>query len=67
MRVTRLQNTSNENLNVQLVNGATIVLEPNTGLVNSDVANVDSLRGKVKVTQDLTEVSQQTGKTRIDG
>ena len=67
MRVTRLQNTSKENLNVQLVNGATVVLEPDTGLVNSDVANVESLRGKVKVTEDLTEVSQQTGKTRIDG
>jgi hypothetical protein len=67
MRVSNLKNTSGGDVNVQLVNGATVVLPPGTGLKDTDVSNIESLRGKVKVTQDLTEVSQQTGKTRIYG
>jgi hypothetical protein len=67
MRVTHLKNVSEEDINVQLLNGASVVLPPKAGLKDVDVVNVGNLHGKVTLTEDLTEVTRPVGKTRIDG
>lgn len=67
MRVTRLENISEQEVTVELVNGAKVGLPPKASLTNADVVNVDSLKGRVSLTEDLTEINQATGKTRING
>jgi len=67
MRVTELKNTSNENIDIELINGATITLAPKTKLKNMDIREVDSIKGKVEFKEDLTEVNQATGRRPIFG
>lgn len=67
MRLVSLHNTSNESIKLSLQNGTTITLPPDVKVANVDVAEVDSLRGKIEFKEDLTEVNAKTGKTRILG
>jgi hypothetical protein len=67
MRVKKLQNVSDENIDLRLVNGAEVTLPPSAIMQNVDVVEVESLKGKVDFTQDLTEVSLPSGKKRLLG
>jgi len=65
MRLTRLKNISNESIKVSLSNGVELSLPPDVGISNVDVMEVDSLRGRIELTEDLTEVNRATGKQRL--
>jgi hypothetical protein len=67
MRVKKLQNVSDENIDLRLVNGAEVTLPPSAIMQNVDVVEVESLKGKVDFTQDLTEVNLPSGKKRLLG
>lgn len=67
MRVKKLQNVSDENIDLRLVNGAEVTLPPSATMQNVDVAEVESLKGKVDFIQDLTEVNLPSGKKRLLG
>lgn len=66
MRVKKLQNVSDENIDLRLVNGAEVTL-PSATMQNVDVVEVESLKGKVDFIQDLTEVNLPSGKKRLLG
>jgi hypothetical protein len=67
MRVKKLQNVSDENIDLRLVNGAEVTLPPSAIMQNVDVVEVESLKGKVDFIQDLTEVNLPSGKKRLLG
>jgi hypothetical protein len=67
MRVKKLQNVSDENIDLRLVNGAEVTLPPSATMQNVDVVEVESLKGKVDFIQDLTEVNLPSGKKRLLG
>jgi len=65
-RVSKIENTSKNNVNVELKGGIQITLKPRTALHNVEITNIGCLTGKVKVTEDLSEIQMHGGKTRID-
>ncbi len=67
MRVTQLENKDRQPVRVDLVDGTQITLPTNGRLANVDVANIDSIRDRVSVTRDLTEVGTSKGRTPIFG
>ena len=67
MRVSKLFNKSDSPIEVFLSNGATVVLPSKATMINTEISEVDSLRGKVDIKEDLTEVNASTGKKRIFG
>lgn len=66
-RVSKIENTSKKDVKVKLTAGPEITLPPRVTLENADVDNIGDLKGKTKVTEDLTEVNLPKGCTRIDG
>ena len=66
-RVSEIQNTSKDDVKVKLTGGPEVTISPKSSLKNVDVDNLESLGSNVKVTNDLTEVNQATGKTRLNG
>ena len=65
MRIKNLTNLSNEDINLRLMNGAEITLPPNSAITNTDIVEVESVRDKVKFTEDLTEITNKTGKRML--
>lgn len=65
MRATRVENISGEPIELELKGGARIKLPPGTKLSNVDVQNIESIRSKVKVTEDLGEVGDSSGKQNL--
>lgn len=66
-RISKIENTSDNDVKVKLTGGPTVKLPPRATLENADVDNIGDLKGKTKVTEDLTEVNLPTGCARIDG
>jgi hypothetical protein len=66
-RVSKIENTSDNDVKVKLSGGPEVTLPPNVALENVDVQNIKDLKSMIKVTEDLTEVGTTPGKTRIDG
>lgn len=66
MRVKRIENISNEVVNLKHKNGAETTLPPGQTLRDIDITNLSEVQGQVKATHDLTEVSEDSGKTRLD-
>lgn len=67
MRMSKIKNVSDEYVCVPLTNGAQMTLCPRSEVQNIDIAEKDSLVGKVEFVEDLTEVRQPEGKKRIFG
>lgn len=65
MRVASLKNSSGSPVQVKLSDGVEVTLPAGTALRNVDVSNVDEIRDRVEVINDLTEVPPSTGKMRL--
>lgn len=65
MRISNLENVSNERVNIELTDGTNISLPPKGKLGSFDVKNLSEIRSKVKVTENLTEVNAPSGKTKL--
>lgn len=65
-RVSKISTGANS-VEIKLVGGSMITLGPNSCLENADVANIGEIRGKAKVTEDLSEIGGSSGKTKING
>ncbi len=67
MRVSELTNTSKQEILVHLCSGPTIGVPPNGTLRNVEIANINDIRGQVKIKEDLSEIGGSHGsKQRID-
>lgn len=66
MRVSKLANTSGEPIDVKLKEGSSISLPPGAEMHNVEISNFEDLKGKIKMTEDLSEVTSTPGKTRLD-
>lgn len=66
MRVKRIENISNEDVNINHKNGAKTVLPPGGVLHDIDITNLSEVQGRVKAKHDLTEVVEDQGKMRLD-
>ena len=68
MRLTKLKNVSNENVQIRQPSGGKFMLTPGNEVSHVEVSNLHEVLGKVKVTHNLTEVNEQRpSRTRIDG
>jgi hypothetical protein len=65
-RVSKIENTSENDVNIELKGGLKVTLKPRTALHNVEITNIGCIRGKIKVTEDLSEIQMHGGKTRID-
>ena len=65
MRLTKLENTSNESIEVKMKGGMSINLPPTCEMNNVDVENVKDLAGKIRIKGNLTEVTNSQGKTKL--
>jgi len=65
MKIVRIENNSNEDVQLEHKNGAKTTLPPGAELKNIDVVNLDEVKGKTKTTIDLTEVSEDLGKQKL--
>jgi len=66
MRVKKLKNVSNEKITLDLGSNIKTVLPPGAEVTDIDVANHEELEDKASITFDLTEVTENSGKTRLD-
>lgn len=66
-RIARITNTSGNDVVVKLTGGPKITLPSGSSLENVDVENINSIKGKVAVKEDLTEIVTGKGKTKING
>jgi len=66
MKLVRIENNSNEDVELKHKNGAKTILPPGVELRDIDVVNLDEVKGRTKTTIDLTEVTENLGKTRLD-
>jgi len=67
MRIKKLRNVSNEKITVDFGSNIKAVLPPGAEIENEDITNCSELEDKVAITFDLTEVTENSGKTRLDG
>jgi len=67
MICSRITNNSEKEVIIKTAKGTQIVLPPNCGVLNSDVKNLDEIKGQVEIVSDLTEVKSSPGKQRLDG
>lgn len=65
MKLVRIENISNENVQIKHKNGAETTLPPGVELKNVDIANLDEIKGKTSTIIDLTEVTEHQGKTQL--
>ena len=65
-RVSKIENTSENDVNVELKGGLKITLQPRTALHNVEITNIGGIKGKVTVKEDLSEIGTHGGRTRID-
>ena len=60
-----IKNESAGNVELKLNNGGSCTLGPSKQVERADVTNLDDLRGKIKVTNNLTEVMNVVDKTDL--
>ena len=65
-RVSKIENTGNKQLQVDLKDGARISLDPGSTVRNVDVKNIAELKKQASVTEDLTEIKGSGGKQKIN-
>ena len=65
MRLRKLENISNEDVELQHKNGAKTTLPPGVELKDIDIVNLSEVKGRTKTTIDLTEVNENQGKTKL--
>jgi len=66
MRAKSVKNITNRKVKVQFANGVSADLIPGSTIENVNVTNEEELKGKVLITRDLTEVTEESGKVRLD-
>ena len=66
MRLKKIENNSREDIELKHKNGAKTILPPGAELRDIDVVNLDEVKGRTKTTIDLTEVTENSGKTRLN-
>jgi hypothetical protein len=66
MKIRKLENISDSVVNLKHKNGAETTLPPGQTLRDIDITNLSEVQGQVKAIHDLTEVSEDSGKTRLD-
>lgn len=66
-RVSKIENTSGSNVEVKLSSGGTVTMAPKSKMENVNIDNVNDIKGRVELSEDLTEVNMPGGCTRIDG
>lgn len=63
----KLTNLTDESLTVRENNGNKVVLNPHESKEVSDPSNLNELRSKVRVGQNLNEVCSSVGRTCLNG
>ena len=66
MRAKSVKNITNRKVKVQFSSGISADLTPGSTIENVNVVNEVELKGKVLITRDLTEVTEESGRTRLD-
>ena len=66
MRVKKIKNKSNEDVQLDVGDGSKLTLSPGSFFSNLRVENLDQIRSKVEVTSDLGEICEtHSGKTKL--
>ena len=65
MRLKKIENNSNEDVELKHKNGAKTTLPPGTELKDIDIVNISEVKGKTKTIVDLTEVKDDQGKQKL--
>jgi len=65
MKIVDIQNNSNKDIELRHKNGAKTTLPPDIKLKNIDITNLGEIKGQVKTTIDLTEVTENSKKTLL--
>jgi len=65
MKLMRVENISNEDVELKHKNGAKTTLPPGTELKDVDIINLDEVKGRTKTIIDLTEVNENQGRTKL--
>jgi hypothetical protein len=58
MRIKKIENTCDEDVQLDLEGGGTLTLVPGTSFKNLRVRNLDEIKFKVKVSLDLGEINE---------
>jgi hypothetical protein len=58
MRIKKIENTSNEDVHLDLGEGSQLTLRPGSTFRNVRVENLDQIKDRVKVTSDLGEIRE---------
>lgn len=66
MRLKSLKNITNRRVRIKFASGMSANLLPGCTIENVTITNNEEIKGKVFAVQDLTEVSEETGRTRLD-
>ncbi len=66
MRARKIENISQVPVPLRLKNGLVVTLPFGSTLENVDITNEAEIKGKVAITRDLTEVNEESGRTRLD-
>jgi len=66
MRLVKIKNNSNEDVELKHKGGAKTILPPGTELKDVDITNLDEVKGRTKTTIDLTEVKENQGKIKLN-
>jgi len=66
MRTKSIKNVTNGRVHLRLANGMSAYLPPGSKVENLSITNEKELKGKVLIVKDLTEVVENSGKTRLD-
>lgn len=65
-RLKSLKNITNGRVRVEFASGVSANLLPKSTIENVAITNFEELKGKVFGIQDLTEVTETSGKTRLN-
>jgi len=66
MRVKKIKNKSNEDVQLDVGDGSKLTLSPGSSFKNLRVENLDQIRSKVEVTSDLGEILEtNNSKTKL--
>ncbi len=67
MQCSKVTNNDKHYVDVKLKDGVCVSIPPGVHIEDVDVANLQEIKDKVTIIQDLTEVQRESGKTKIFG
>ena len=67
MQCSKVTNNDKHYVDVKLKDGVCVRIPPGVHIEDVDVANLQEIKDKVTIIQDLTEVQRESGKTKIFG